>query len=90
METTAKENVPEVKRTPEEWKARWRQQAIEKYPKIDPWEQHLIEKEKIEAPRRERKARLLSELQQRIDSEYKNKYPVRYWIKQFIKKYFIF
>lgn len=55
---------------------------------LDPWEQHLIEKDKIKSERREFKERMLSELQQRIDSEYKNKYPVRYWIKQLFKKYF--
>lgn len=55
---------------------------------IDPWEQHVLEQQKIKDNRREAKERLLSELQKRIDSDYKNKYPVRYWIKQLFKKYF--
>lgn len=55
---------------------------------LDPWEQHLVEMEKIKSERREKKERMLSELQEMIDSEYKKKYPIRYWIKQFIKKYF--
>lgn len=57
---------------------------------IDPWEEHILEQQKIKSERREFKERLLSELQKRIDSDYKKKYPVRYWIKQFIKKYFTF
>jgi len=57
---------------------------------LDPWEQHLVDMDRINSERREFKERMLSELQQRIDSEYKKKYPVRYWIKQFIKKYFSF
>jgi hypothetical protein len=55
---------------------------------LDPWEQHLIEKDRVKSERREFKERLLSELQQRIDRDYKNKYPVRHWIKQLFKKYF--
>ena len=55
---------------------------------LDPWEQHLIEKDRVKSERRAFKERMLSELQKRIDSDYKKKYPVRYWIKQFIKKYF--
>ena len=55
---------------------------------LDPWEQHLIEKDRVKSERREFKERLLSELQQRIDSDYKKKYPVRHWIKQLFKKYF--
>ena len=89
METTTQENVPEVKRlTPLEWKEKWRQQAIEKHQKIEALEQQ--ERDRIKAERREFKERMLSELQQRIDSEYKKKYPARYWIKQFIIKYFTF
>ena len=89
METTTQENVQEVKRlTPLEWKEKWRQQAIEKHQKIEALEQQ--ERDRIKAERREFKERMLSELQQRIDSEYKKKYPARYWIKQFIKKYFTF
>jgi len=55
---------------------------------LDPWEQHLIEKDRVKSERRVFKERLLSELQKRIDSDYKKKYPVRYWIKQLFKKYF--
>lgn len=55
---------------------------------IDPWEEHILEQQKIKSERREFKERLLSELQKRIDSDYKKKYPVRYWIKQLFKKYF--
>lgn len=89
METTTQENVPEVKRlTPLEWKEKWRQQAIEKHQKIEALEQQ--ERDRIKAERREFKERLLLELQQRIDSDYKKRYPIRYWIKQFIKKYFTF
>lgn len=55
---------------------------------LDPWEQHIIEKDKIKAERRELKERMLSELQKMIDSDYKNKYPIRHWIKQLFKKYF--
>jgi len=57
---------------------------------LDPWEQHLIEKDRVKSERRVFKERLLSELQKRIDSDYKKKYPVRHWIKQLFKKYFIF
>lgn len=55
---------------------------------LDPWEQHIIEKDRVKSERREFKERLLSELQKRIDSDYKKKYPVRHWIKQLFKKYF--
>lgn len=90
METNTQENAPEVKRlTPLEWKEKWRQQAIEKYWKEDPWEQHVLEQQKIKAERKEFKERMHLELQKRIDKDYKEKYPTRYWIKQFIKKYFI-
>ena len=88
MENTAKENVPEVKRTPEEWKAKWRQQAIEKHQKIEALEQQ--QRDKIKAERKELKERMFSKLQKLIDSDYKKKYPVRYWIKQLFKKYFTF
>jgi len=88
METTTQENIPEAKRTPEEWKAKWRQQAIEKHQKIEALEQQ--QRDKIKAERRELKERMFSKLQKLIDNDYKKKYPVRYWIKQFIKKYFTF
>lgn len=88
METTTQENISKAKRTPEEWKAKWRQEAIEKYQKIEALEQQ--QRDKIKAERKESKERMLSELQKLIDNDYKNKYPTRYWIKQFIKKYFTF
>ncbi len=89
METTAKENVPEVKRlTPLEWKEKWRQEAIERHQKIEALEQQ--ERDRIKAERKEFKERMHLELQKRIDSEYKKKYPVRHWIKQLFKKYFTF
>ena len=88
METTTQENIPKAKRTPEEWKAKWRQQAIEKHQKIEALEQQ--ERDRIKAERKEFKERLLLELQERIDSDYKKRYPIRHWIKQFIKKYFTF
>lgn len=88
METTTQENISKAKRTPEEWKAKWRQDAIEKHQKIEALEQQ--ERDRIKAERRESKERMLAELQKLIDNDYKKKYPVRYWIKQFIKKYFFF
>ena len=89
MDTTTQENVSEVKRlTPLEWKEKWRQQAIEKYQKIEALEKQ--ERDRIKAERKEFKERMHLELQKLIDNDYKKKYPVRYWIKQFIKKYFTF
>jgi hypothetical protein len=89
METTTQENVSEVKRlTPLEWKEKWRQEAIEKHQKIEALEQQ--ERDRVKAERKEFKERMHLELQKRIDSDYKNKYPVRYWIKQLFKKYFTF
>lgn len=88
METTTQENIPKSKRTPEEWKAKWRQQAIEKHQKIEALEQQ--QRDKIKAERKELKERMFSKLQKLIDSDYKKKYPVRYWIKQLFKKYFTF
>ena len=90
METTTQENIPKSKRTPEEWKARWRQQAIEKYWKQDTWEEHVLKQQKIKAERKAFKERMHLELQKLIDRDYKNKYPVRHWIKQLFKKYFTF
>lgn len=88
METTTQENISKAKRTPEEWKAKWRREAIEKHQKIEALEQQ--ERDRIKAERRESKERMLAELQKLIDNDYKKKYPIRYCIKQFIKKYFTF
>ena len=88
METTTQENIPKAKRTTEEWKAKWRQEAIEKHQKIEALEQQ--ERDRVKAERKELKERMFSKLQKLIDSDYKKKYPVRHWIKQLFKKYFTF